>query len=71
MTKEGIVALCAAGAVLLILFYDAIALAHEKPSLSESIESLAREYPVIPFILGLLAGHLFWAIKPVAPRGWQ
>jgi len=50
------------GGVLLVIFYDIIAYVFRGKSdtISTVIYRLSREYPIIPFAAGVVAGHLFW-----------
>ncbi len=44
----------------LLLVYEAVALArHRGETISEIIWRLGRR-PLVPFVLGMLAGHLVW-----------
>lgn len=33
-------------------------------TISAGLNRLSQNYPIIPFILGLIVGHLFWPIMP-------
>lgn len=56
------------GAVFLLLLFDAamaIALGPDA-TISNAVTSWAHQYPVIPFLAGMLCGHLFWSQRPSA-----
>lgn len=38
-------------------------------TVSAQIRDWASEWPVLPFLLGLLAGHLFWGSAHTPPHG--
>lgn len=48
--------------VILLLVYEGLTLANRRTgdTISEIHWRLAREYPIVPFALGVLMGHLFW-----------
>ena len=48
--------------VLLLLAYDAAALVlgGVQATISRVILEWSRKYPIIPFLCGVLCGHLFW-----------
>ena len=49
------------GAVIAALAYDIYAIRAKKPTLSRIVTESSRKYLMIPFILGVLAGHFFWS----------
>lgn len=40
----------------------------KKESISAHIIRYSHKYPSVPFILGFVAGHLFWSMNP---SDWQ
>jgi len=51
---------------LLLFLYDAIALlfwGHEY-TVSYVLQSWSKHYPVLPLVIGILMGHLFWPVRP-------
>lgn len=45
---------------IVILVYDLFAyLSHQDATISETLLQWAKDYPVVPFLGGLLCGHLF------------
>lgn len=60
--KDNIVLTIIGLIVLIVILWD-IWLASDKTegnTISEIITRLAYKYPLIPFALGMLAGHWFW-----------
>jgi hypothetical protein len=50
--------------VLLVGIFDVwVSLTPGQTTVSEYLSDLSRRYPVLPFILGMVAGHLFWGQK--------
>lgn len=51
-----------ASALLVVGIYDLYAMLwlDKFATVSMVVLSVAREHPVLPFLAGLLAGHLFW-----------
>lgn len=49
--------------VLLVIAYDAYAVAHKDKydTVSKIITKSSEKYLLIPFIFGLLVGHFFWS----------
>lgn len=49
-------------AVILIVVFDIIALMlwGENGSLSRVMLAIARQWPIAPFALGVIVGHIFW-----------
>lgn len=45
-----------------LVVYDVIIFIKEGPqaTISYDLLGLSRDYPIIPFALGVIAGHLFW-----------
>jgi hypothetical protein len=35
----------------------------KEATISYILRNLAVDYPVFPFLLGILAGHIFWSLK--------
>jgi len=60
--KNITVAVCIAATVALIA-YDVLANAQGGVSatISRVLRAAAMEYPIIPFAVGVLVGHLFWS----------
>lgn len=52
-----------------LLTYEVVALLNRKEgdTISEIHWRLARRYPVVPFGLGVLMGHLFWQASACWP----
>ena len=50
------------GAVVVMLIYEVIALWNHQAgdTISEIVWNYATKRPLVPFLLGLLMGHLFW-----------
>jgi len=50
------------GVTLLLIAWDIYAAMNKKrdDTISEVVLGFARRHPVIPFLLGVLAGHLLW-----------
>lgn len=57
------------GAVL-IAAYDIVALTihGNDATISVQLYLWAKTYPIIPFVFGVLGGHLFWPIEPSVPH---
>jgi TRAP-type C4-dicarboxylate transport system permease small subunit len=55
-----------AGTLLVIGGYDVWALiwAGEEFTVSHTILELSRAHPLVPLLVGLLLGHLFWPQEP-------
>lgn len=52
--------------VCLLAVYDVWATHSSKaPTLSHELYNLAVRFPVIPFVLGFLLGHVFWPLHLV------
>lgn len=51
-----------AGVTVLLIAWDIYAAANKErgDTISEVVLGFARRHPVIPFLLGVLAGHLLW-----------
>ena len=51
--------------VLLVAGYDITiaVLGGEQATISATLLAIARQWPIVPFMLGLLAGHLFFPNK--------
>lgn len=47
-------------ACTVVMLYDAFATYSGVPTVSAQMQSWAREWPILPFLFGILAGHLFW-----------
>jgi hypothetical protein len=49
-----------------ILLYDAIVvtLTGIDATISAAMIELAHNYPIVPFLVGLVCGHFFWGAKP-------
>lgn len=47
---------------LLVLVYDLVAAFYMLPeqSISAIVLRISRAHPILPFIAGLIVGHLFW-----------
>lgn len=52
--------LCALVAVIAASAYDIYALLTSKPTASHMIWDFAKRWPMFPFAVGVLIGHLFW-----------
>lgn len=49
---------------VLVVVADTILVQHgQGASLSGTLLELAQKYPILPFALGVLIGHLFWPQK--------
>jgi hypothetical protein len=48
-----------------IIFFDVYIIAKKgkKESISAHIIRMSHDYPSIPFLLGMVCGHLFWSMK--------
>lgn len=48
-----------------ILAYDVVAvlIGGTKWTISFNIYAASKQYPIIPFVAGVVAGHLFWSIN--------
>ena len=54
-------------AIVTIFVWDTIVMFFCKdlsPTFSFTVYDLSRQYPILPFALGLLCGHVFWPLKP-------
>ncbi len=53
------------GCVLIIAGYDVWAFmkADTEGTISHLLMSWAHAYPIMPFAIGVLVGHLFWSIR--------
>ena len=48
-------------AVALALVYEAwAALTHKALTISQMCWRVSKDHPIVPFLAGLLCGHLFW-----------
>lgn len=50
---------------VLLIAWDMYARAYPGGTISEVILSGARAHPVLPFLSGVLCGHLFWFQEPM------
>lgn len=64
MTHLTLTQIVMALAVVLLLAYDiyAVIIKGMTNTISWQVAHLAKAYPLIPFLLGMLAGHFFWNI---------
>lgn len=62
-TLNIVIALCMHVVVSAVLIYDIWAtVRHGREStVSAVILSWAKNYPIVPFVFGLVCGHLFWS----------
>lgn len=57
------------GLVAIVVFdFYIIATKGKKESISAHIIRLSHKYPSIPFLLGMVCGHLFWSMNT---SDWQ
>ena len=48
-------------AVALALVYEGwSALTLKEPTISQMVWRVSKDHPIVPFLAGLLCGHLFW-----------
>lgn len=54
--------------IVVALIYDAVViyLGGTEASISSLTIIMAHKHPLIPFLCGVLCGHLFWRMKPNA-----
>ncbi len=48
------------GLGLLITYEAWSAISHRAPTISQLVWKASLRYPLVPFVLGMLAGHLVW-----------
>lgn len=60
MTFTKIVILSIVGAIIV---YDVAALLFHIPTISFTLLEWSRQYPVIPLVIGIPLGHVFWPNK--------
>ena len=62
MTPRDVTSLVILGTTVLLGLYDVLMGVKYGPEATISIVmyDLARRYPIVPFMLGVLAGHIFW-----------
>jgi hypothetical protein len=55
--------------MLVILVYDAVANTSggTLPTVSERIFAWSQRYPMLPLLVGVVIGHLFFPIRPISP----
>jgi hypothetical protein len=49
-----------------IFVWDSIVMFYAKDlsaTLSFSIYTISRQHPIVPFIIGVLCGHVFWPLR--------
>ena len=48
-----------------LLVYELVTFANPTPgdTISETVWQLSKEWPMVPFLFGVVAGHLFWQRK--------
>jgi hypothetical protein len=51
------------GALFLYDLYALSALGWDE-TISVSVLQLSKKYPIVPFLAGLVCGHLFWSQEP-------
>ena len=56
--------------VALVAVYDAIAWAYAsgEGTISRVLLAISYEYPLLPFTVGVVAGHIFWVNESAAKR---
>ena len=53
-------------AFCVIFVWDSIVMFYAKDlnaTLSFSIYTISRQHPIVPFIIGVLCGHVFWPLR--------
>ena len=50
--------------------WDIVAVARGTPldTVSRTLQTWSLDYPILPLIVGILLGHIFWPVSAVAPR---
>jgi hypothetical protein len=67
MSSKGVTIALLFGAAGLLVGWDLWLYYHEPTSMiSKVVLDTARQHPVLPFLLGVLSGHLFWPQKVVS-----
>lgn len=62
---KAVLAVCILVTLALVAAWDIAVMATGKPeySVSSITQSWSKENPVLPLIVGVVVGHLFWPIK--------
>lgn len=62
MNASNILAVFALGSLALAGVWDALAIvtAHPQATVSHIVRDWTRDYPMIAFFAGLIAGHIWW-----------
>ncbi len=70
VTTRTITVLILVAVVALLIGWDiyaAVHVAHGQATISDVVLQAAKAHPVLPFCLGVVAGHLLWSQKESAP----
>lgn len=48
--------------IVVVLAFDSFIMFHtnNEVTISSVVLDYSKQYPIIPFVMGLIAGHLFW-----------
>lgn len=64
LMSSGTTAYLLLGTVLFLTIYDLWAVSScPQSTISDVINRSARDYPILPFILGIVFGHIFWPLR--------
>jgi hypothetical protein len=71
MTARAVTAWVLVAAALALALYDvgAFLAAGVEATISRSLYEWAQRWPIIPFALGVLTGHLFWSQHGLKGKG--